>query len=163
MYIEALTFYRLGRFLQRMRIPFLPRMCEGLTFLLFNSSIPLEAEIGPGSRCGHRGVAVVIHEKARIGARCVIRAQVTIGGARPGDGRDGRLPVIGDDVGLGVGAKVLGPVEIGDNAFVGANAVVIHDVPAGATVGGIPARVLKAPDPLEAPAPTSGKDDRQPI
>lgn len=143
MYLEALTFHRAGRALKRMRIPLLPRMCEGLIFFFFNSVIPLETEIGPESRCGHRGIAVVIHSKARIGARCVIRAQVTIGGARPNEGREGGLPVIGDDVSLGTGAKVLGPVTIGDNAVIGANAVVIHDVPAGATVGGVPARVLK--------------------
>jgi serine O-acetyltransferase len=135
--MEALTFYRLGRRLQRLHVPLLPRVCEGLTFLLFNSSIPLTAEIGEGTRCGHRGIAVVVHRHARIGRRCVIRPQVIIGAGVRAQG----APVIGDDVKIGVGAKILGPVTIGDGARIGANAVVMVDVPAGHMAVGVPARV----------------------
>ena len=140
-YVEALTFYRIGRALKRARVPILPRVCEGLIFLLFNSTIPLAAEIGRGSRCAHRGVAVILHPRARVGERCVIRAQVVIGGARPGDGPDD-VPTIGNDVAIGVGAKLLGPIRIGDGAVIGANAVVLNDVPPGALAAGVPARVI---------------------
>jgi len=86
---------------------------------------------------------VVIHKHAQIGQRCVIRAQVIVGGARPGDEARG-VPVIGNDVVLGVGAKILGPVRIGDRAMIGANAVVIDDVPDDTVVAGVPARIIRS-------------------
>jgi serine O-acetyltransferase len=138
MYINALTFYRAGRLFRRYKIPLLPRICEGLTFLIFNSSIPLSCEIGQGSYCGHRGVGVVITKRARVGRNCLIRAHVVIGGgSKPG------APVIGDNVLIGVGAKILGGVHVGDGAKIGANAVVITDVPAGSTAVGVPAKILE--------------------
>jgi serine O-acetyltransferase len=74
-----------------------------------------------------------------IGRNVFIAQQVTIGGRSGSD----QMPVIEDDVYISPGARILGPITIGAGAFIAANAVVIADVPAGTTVGGIPARVLK--------------------
>lgn len=141
MYLNAMSLYYLGRRLRRARVPVLPRACEALTYLLCNCSIPLAAEIDRDCRCGHRGVGVVIHPQARIGERCLLRAHVVIGGGGRRGGPTG-APVIGDDVEIGAGAKLLGPIRIGDGATIGANAVVLCDVPAGAVAVGVPARVL---------------------
>jgi serine O-acetyltransferase len=142
LYVNALTLYYAGRALRRARVPLLPRICEALVYLLFNCSIPLSAEIGPGCRCGHRGMSVVIHPKAQIGPRCLIRPQVVIGGGGRGD-QDSVAPIIGDGVEFGVGAKVLGGVRIGDGAVIGANAVVLDDVPARAVAVGVPAKIVR--------------------
>jgi serine O-acetyltransferase len=138
MYFNAISLYRAGRTLMKYHIPLLPRVCEGLIFLLFNSSIPLSSEIGSGTVCGHRGIGVVISPRARIGRDCVIRAHVVIGG-----GHSRGTPVIGDNVQIGVGAKILGGVHIGDGSKIGANAVVIDDIPERSTAVGIPARVVQ--------------------
>jgi serine O-acetyltransferase len=115
------------------------KLLETLIFLLYNSVVPSEAEIGEGSELGYRGIGVVIHERARIGQRVMIGPNVTIGG-RSGHAE---VPVIEDDVYIATGAKVLGPIRVGKGAVIGANAVVIRDVPAGAVVAGVPARVIK--------------------
>ncbi len=80
---------------------------------------------------------IVIHPGSEIGPNCMILQQVTIGVA-DGD----RAPRLGGNVLVGSGAKVLGPVRIGDNARIGANAVVLQDVPDGATAVGVPARII---------------------
>jgi len=79
---------------------------------------------------------VVIHEDAVIGTGCMIMQQVTIGMI------DGPAPRLGNDVYVGAGARILGGVTVGDGARIGANAVVLRDVPAGATAVGVPARIL---------------------
>ncbi len=81
---------------------------------------------------------IVIHPKASIGPNCLIFQQVTIGGTESGDG----LPKIGGHVDIGAGARILGPVSVGDHAVIGANAVVVSDVPPSTTVVGIPAAPL---------------------
>lgn len=90
--------------------------------------------IGPGFSIAHSGL-LVVHPDARIGARCRIHQGVTIGAGRGG------APVIGDDVFIGPNAIVLGGVSIGDNAFIYPSAVVTCDVPAGHAAAGVPATV----------------------
>jgi serine O-acetyltransferase len=93
------------------------------------------SEIGPGLFIQH-GFATIVAAR-RVGANCWINQQVTIGFDNPND-----RPVVGNGVFVHAGAKVLGDVTIGDGARIGANAVVINDVPAGCTAVGVPARVL---------------------
>jgi serine O-acetyltransferase len=89
---------------------------------------------------------VRIHPRTVIGERVGIMNDVTIGTANARDG----FPVIGNDVFIGTGARILGPVKIGDGAVIAANTLVITDVPAGATIMGVPGRVL----PQAKPRPT---------
>jgi serine O-acetyltransferase len=100
-------------------------------------------EIHPAARLGRRlvidhGMGVVIGETAEIGDDCYLYHQVTLGVARTMGGK--RHPTIGNNVIIGAGAKVLGPITVGDNARVGSNAVVVDSVPNDTTVVGIPAR-----------------------
>jgi serine O-acetyltransferase len=103
-------------------------------------------EIHPGAKLGRKvfidhGAGAVIGEQVIIGNRVTIYHAVTLGsGSKTVDGR--RHPIIGHDVLLGAGAKILGPVKIGDKAQIGANSVVIKNIPRGATAVGIPARVI---------------------
>lgn len=128
--------YHLANRLYRLGVPALPRCLMPLIRLLYQSFVPYQAAIGPGVSFGHRQ-GIVIARTARIGARCLIRHQVTI--ANTGMG----AATIRDDVQIGAGAKIIGHVTIGNRARIGANAVVLHDVPPDVTVAGIPARVVK--------------------
>jgi serine O-acetyltransferase len=100
------------------------------------ADIPLNCQLGGGLLIPHPN-GIVIHPAATIGPNCLIFQQVTIGW------ENGAVPVIGGHVDIGAGAKILGNLRVGDHARIGANAVVLDDVPDGATVGGIPARLLK--------------------
>jgi serine O-acetyltransferase len=102
-------------------------------------------EIHPGAAIGRRffidhGMGVVIGETAEIGDDVTLYHGVTLGGTSWKEGK--RHPTLGNGVVVGAGAKILGPVTIGDNAKIGSNAVVVKDVPNGATAAGIPARIL---------------------
>ena len=106
-------------------------------------------EIHPGARIGRRffidhGMGVVIGETAEIGDDVLLYQGVTLGGTGKDTGK--RHPTLGNGVVVGAGAKILGPITVGDGARVGSNAVVVKEVPAGATVIGIPARVVEGRD-----------------
>ena len=121
-------------------------------------------EIHPGATIGRRvfidhGMGVVIGQTAVVGDDVVLFHSVTLGGRSMTHGK--RHPTVGDRVVVGAGAKILGPVWIGDDAQIGANAVVVKDVPAGAVAVGVPAKVRqttavereeRAVTPLEDPA-----------
>ena len=111
-------------------------------------------EIHPAATIGRRlfidhGMGVVIGETARIGDDCMIYHGVTLGGRS--SARERRHPSIGDRVVIGAGAVVLGPIALGSDVSVGANAVVVKDAPDGAVLVGIPARDLRAPGVGDAP------------
>jgi serine O-acetyltransferase len=99
------------------------------------ADIPVNCRLGGGLLLPHPN-GVVIHPDAQIGPNCLIFQQVTIGAAHDG------VPCIAGHVDIGAGAKVLGPITVGEHVCIGANSVVLNDVPAGATVVGIPGRVM---------------------
>jgi len=106
-------------------------------------------EIHPGAQIGRRffidhGMGVVIGETAVIGDDCTLYHGVTLGGTSWEKGK--RHPTLGSDVVVGAGAKVLGPIEIGDHARIGSNAVVVKSVPENATVVGVPGRLIVRKD-----------------
>ena len=136
---HALLFYRLAHGLWRRRLKLAGRFVSHLG--RFFTGI----EIHPAARIGQRlfidhGMGVVIGETAEIGDNVTLYHGVTLGGTSWNKGK--RHPTLGDDVVVGAGAKILGPIGIGAGALVGSNAVVLKDVPPGATVVGIPARVV---------------------
>lgn len=105
-------------------------------------------EIHPGATIGRRlfidhGMGVVIGETAEVGEDVVLFHSVTLGGRSMNRGK--RHPTVGDRVVVGAGAKILGPITVGDDAQVGANAVVVKDVPAGAVVVGVPGVLRSMP------------------
>jgi serine O-acetyltransferase len=143
----ALLIYRFGhaRFAIRNRYVRLPwtllyMVLNKLGEAAFGIVIGSTATIGRRLSIEHHG-GIVIHGSTIIGDDCMLRHGVTLGNA----GREDPLgaPTIGNRVELGAGAKILGRLSIGDDAIVGANAVVTRDVPAGAVVGGVPARIIK--------------------
>ncbi len=102
-------------------------------------------EIHPGASIGRRvfidhGMGIVIGETAEIGDDCTLYHGVTLGGTSWNKGK--RHPTLGREVVIGAGAKILGPILVGDGAKIGSNAVVVRDVPPGATAVGIPARIV---------------------
>ena len=135
----VLKLYRLGRWFHQHHVPFVPGVMYRLIFLLSGAVIPMSAEIGDGTVLAYGANGLVLHPHARVGKRVTLSPQVTLGGrcGHPG------VPVLEDDVHVGVGAKILGPVRIGAGARIGANAVVLTDVPARAVAAGVPARILR--------------------
>ncbi|MDO8704514.1 MAG: serine O-acetyltransferase [Sulfuricaulis sp.] len=137
--IHALAFHRLAHGLWNWRLHWLARMFSQLARWLTG------IEIHPGAQIGRRffidhGMGVVIGETAQIGDDVTLYHGVTLGGTAWK--KEKRHPTLGNNVVVGAGAKILGPITIGDNARVGSNSVVVKDVPAGATVVGIPGRVI---------------------
>ena len=140
--MNLIVFHRMQHALYRRGVPILPKLIRRIIFIIFNSSVPESVVIGDGSRFGYGGMGVVIHRRCVIGRRVLISPQVTIGG------RSGHheVPIIEDDVYIATGAKLLGPIRIGRGAVIGANAVVLDDVPSDSVAVGVPARVVKKND-----------------
>ena len=138
--VQALLAHRVAHALYEAEIPLAPRA------LAFGSRAVTGVEIHPAARIGSdffidHGAGVVIGETAEIGDRVTLYQGVTLGGT--GFARGKRHPTVGDDVTIGSGAKLLGPVEVGHGAKVGANTVVIADVPAHSTVVGNPGHPVR--------------------
>lgn len=132
----AMVFYRLMQWSRRWRLAPLEMIFNKLNAMFCNCIIGRGAEFGPGFMLIH-STGVVINGNVRGGSNVSLEHQVTIGAERRNS------PFIGDDVFIGAGAKVIGSVRLGNGARVGANAVVVKDVPPHSTVVGIPAQVVR--------------------
>ncbi|MFH0763715.1 MAG: serine O-acetyltransferase [Candidatus Omnitrophota bacterium] len=138
--LHAIIFYRISHALLAMHVPFFPRYISQLGRFFTGIEIHPGAQIGKEFFIDH-GMGVVIGETAIIGDNVLLYQGVTLGGT--GKCRGKRHPTIGNNVVVGAGAKVLGNITIGDNSYIGSNAVVIKDVPPDSTVVGVPGRVTK--------------------
>jgi serine O-acetyltransferase len=127
--------------LYKLKVPFFPRLFSQLMRFFTGLEIHPGARIGKGFFCDH-GFGVVIGETAEIGENCVLFHGVTLGGTGKHTGK--RHPTIGNNVFIGTHATILGPVQIGDNSRIGAEAVVINrDVPPNCSVVGSPGYIAK--------------------
>jgi len=138
--LHAIWFHRLAHWLWNHRMKLLARVISHFSRWLTG------IEIHPGAKIGRRffidhGMGVVIGETSEIGNDVTIYHQVTLGGTSTK--KEKRHPTIGNSVVIGAGAKILGPVKIGDNCKIGANSVVVRDVPPNSTVVGIPGKIVK--------------------
>jgi len=135
----AMLFYRIANALYKKGLRFLPRFISAIGQFLTTVDIHPAATIGCRVFIDH-AVGVVIGETAIIGDDVVIYQQVTLGGVSTSHGK--RHPTVESNVVVGAGAKVLGNITIGQGSKIGANSVVVKDVPAYATAVGIPARII---------------------
>lgn len=139
--IHSLISHRIAHFLYKKRIFFIARLISQISKVLTGIEIHPGATIGKGFFIDH-GNGVVIGETAEIGDNVMIYHQVTLGGTGNEKGVK-RHPTVGDNCIIGTGAKLLGNITIGNNSKIGANSVVLRNVPENATVVGIPGKVKK--------------------
>ena len=145
--LHAIWLHRIAHALHRTGLPVVPRLLSVIA--RFWSGV----EIHPAARIGRRlfidhGTGVVIGETAEIGDDCVLFHNVTLGGTSKHRGK--RHPTLGDGVFVGTGATLLGPIQVGHGAKIGANSFLrMHDVPPGVTAAGSPARIVKRVMPVK--------------
>ncbi len=138
---QAITFHRFIHWLWKIGIPFFPRLLSQISRFFTGLEIHPGATIGKGFFVDH-GAGVVVGETTMIGDNCVLFHNVTLGGTGKHHGK--RHPTLGDNVFVGTGATLLGPLTVGDNVRIGANTfVVMRDCPSNSTVVGTPARIIK--------------------
>src|ERR687889_2255421 len=138
--VHALLAHRLSSALHGARVPLVPRAMALATRAITNIEIHPAATIGQGLFIDH-GTGVVIGETAQIGDNVTLYQGVTLGGTGFATGK--RHPTVEDNVTIGSGAKLLGPITVGHGAKIGANSVVIHDVPPNSTVVGNPGHAVR--------------------
>ncbi len=137
---HALFWHRISHALTKCKLHFLARLISQSSRFFTGIEIHPKAKIGKNLFLDH-GMGIVIGETSEIGNNVTIYHGVTLGGTGKHEGK--RHPTIGDDVLLGAGSKILGPITISEGSRVGANSVVLIDVPANSTVIGIPAQVVR--------------------
>ena len=147
--VHAIWAYRVAHLLWRRRAFFGARVISSLARLVTGVDIHPGAQLAPGVFIDH-AMGVVIGETAEVGENVTIYQGVTLGGTSLNRGK--RHPTIGAGTIIGAGAKVLGPITIGENSRIGANAVVLKSVPAGSVVVGVPGRITtrNRPRPSDA-------------
>jgi serine O-acetyltransferase len=138
--VQALLAHRISHALYESGVPIVPRFLANVTKVVTGVEIHPAAKIGRALFIDH-GSGVVIGETAEVGDDVTLYQGVTLGGT--GFGRGKRHPTLGSEVVVGSGAKLLGPIEVGDRVKVGANSVVIHDVPPNCTVVGNPGHPVR--------------------
>jgi len=138
--LHAIIAYRLAHVFYLAKIPFLPRFISQVTKFFTGIEIHPGASIGKGLFIDH-GMGVVIGETSIVGDNVTLFQGVTLGGTGKEKGK--RHPTLGNNIVVGTGAKVLGNIKVGDGVMIGANAVVVKDIPADSTVVGVPGRVVK--------------------
>jgi serine O-acetyltransferase len=141
--VHALLLHRLSHRLWNLKLKWIARLLSNLGRFLTG------IEIHPGAKIGRRffidhGMGVVIGETSEIGDDCTLYHGVTLGGTSWEKGK--RHPTLGNNIIIGAGAKVLGPINIGENARIGSNAVVVNNVSSGATIVGVPGRPIEQKD-----------------
>ena len=135
--MDAIRLQRLSHKLLIARIPFIPGILSRIIHLRYSSDLSPATSIGEGTRLGHGGIGVVVNSNAIIGKNVILAQNVTIAA------KDGQAPIIEDWCYVGANSVVLGGVKLGKNSFVGALTLVNKDVPDGAIVIGIPAKILR--------------------
>jgi serine O-acetyltransferase len=130
--------YRLSNFLFKKKIPFFPKIIEMLIFLLFNSRIPADVEIGRNSSFAYQGLSTLLVKGTKIGNDCLIGMRVTTGCNFPYK----NVPNIGNKVWIGANSVIIGPIIIKYNVIIAANSLVNKSVPSGAIVAGNPAKII---------------------
>ena len=138
---HAIVYHRVSHFFYRHKLLSVARWVSQVGRHKTGVEIHPGAKIGKGLFIDH-GMGIVIGETAVIGDNCTIYHGVTLGGRGHSKGQR-RHPVIGDNVLVGAGAKLLGPITVGNDVSIGANAVVLHDIPDYATVVGVPGKVVR--------------------
>ncbi len=150
--VQALLSHRISHALHDSGIPLAPRLLANVTKVVTGIEIHPAAQIGRGLFIDH-GSGVVIGETAEVGDDVTMYQGVTLGGT--GFARGKRHPTVGHEVMIGAGSKLLGPIDVGDRSKIGANSVVIHDVPPNSTVVGNPGHPVrvdgKKPDGADGP------------
>lgn len=138
--IHAMISYRIAHFFYKIKCLFIARCISQLSRFFTGIEIHPGAKIGKGILIDH-GMGVVIGETAEIGDNIILYHGATLGGTGKDKGK--RHPTIGSNVFVGTGAKILGPITVGDNCKIGANAVVLCNIPDNSTAVGVPAKVVK--------------------
>ena len=130
----VMKFYRAERWCYTHKFSLIAKIINRYIYLQFNCSIPFTTDIGKDVIMPH-GIGIVLHQNSIIGKKTIIYQNVTVGN---GDG-----PKIGENCIIGTGACVLGNIKIGNNVKIGANAIVLEDVPDDCTVVGVPGKIIK--------------------
>lgn len=137
--LSPILLFRFASFLYRKKIFFFPNLITLIIRISFACYLPHQLNAGKNLILGYGGLGIIIHANSIIGNGCHIDQGVTIGGTS----KKKDVPILGDDVYVGAGAKILGPIKIGSNVVIGANAVVLNDIPDNCVAVGVPAKIIK--------------------